>query len=103
MVTPERLVDIVGSERPLPPGAALLGALDPASTVQFTFVVRPRPGSEPLPGFDHWRRTPLANRRYPSVEEFAKTYGAAQNDLDAVAAYARSRGLKVLEANAARR
>jgi Pro-kumamolisin, activation domain len=103
MATSEPRVDVAGSERPLPPGATLLGAVDPASTVQFTFVVRPRPGSEPLPGFDHWRRTPLANRRYPSVEEFAKKYGAAQSDLDAVAAYARSHGLKVLEANTARR
>ena len=103
MATSEPRVDLTGSERPLPPGATLLGPLDPASTVQFTFVVRPRPGSEPLPGFDYWQRTPLAGRRYPSVAEFAKKYGAAQSDLDAVAAFARSHGLTVLEANAARR
>jgi Pro-kumamolisin, activation domain len=71
--------------------------------VQFTFVVRPRPGSEPLPGFEYWQRTPLAGRRYPSVAEFAAKHGAAQEDLDAVAAFARSHGLQVLEANAARR
>ena len=103
MAASERRVDIAGSERPLTAGATLLGAVDPASTVQFTFVVRPRPGSEPLPGFEYWQRTPLAGRRYPSVAEFAAKHGAAQEDLDAVAAFARSHGLQVLEANAARR
>jgi hypothetical protein len=103
MAASERRLDIAGSERPLPHGAERLGAVDPASTVQFTFVVRPRPGSEPLPDFEHWQRTPLAGRRYPSVAEFAEKYGAAQDDLDAVAAFARSHGLKILEANPARR
>jgi hypothetical protein len=55
MAASERRVEIAGSERPLPPGATLLGAVDPASTVQFTFVVRPRSGSKPLLGFEYWQ------------------------------------------------
>jgi len=103
MASSVNFVALPGSERPLAPGAVLLGPADPASTVQLTLIVRPQPGSEPLPSLDYWQKAPLGNRRYPSVEEFADKYGAAQSDLDAVASYARSQGLSVLEVNAARR
>jgi hypothetical protein len=68
-----------------------------------TIVVRPKLGSPPLPDLAHWQATPPGKRRFPSAEEYTRTYGAAQTDLNAVAAFAAAHGLTVLGSHAGRR
>jgi kumamolisin len=56
-----------------------------------------------MPDASYWARTPLEERERLSVEEFGQRYGAAPAELEAVAAFARSHGMRVLQTNAARR
>ncbi|HEX4012230.1 MAG TPA: S53 family peptidase [Solirubrobacteraceae bacterium] len=91
------------SRRHAPPEATLVGPADPDEVAPVTVAVRRRPDASPLPGHDHWAATPPAERRYISDEEFAARHGAAANDLDAIARFAREHGLDVRESDAAQR
>jgi hypothetical protein len=68
-----------------------------------TVVVRPRPGSPPLPTPETWQSTPLGQRRALSREEYARTHGADPVDVDKVHAFASTHGLTVTESHAGRR
>jgi hypothetical protein len=56
-----------------------------------------------LPDLKYWAATPLGQRKFLTREEFAAQHGAAQADLDKVAAFAQAHGLTVAESSAARR
>jgi subtilase family serine protease len=62
-----------------------------------------RPDAPPLASDEHWDATPPAERQYITEEEFATRYGAAQSDLDAVAAFGAKHHLRVLESNSSQR
>ncbi len=94
---------LAGSERPRHSSHKLIGPADAAELIGVTLVIRPRPGSPPLPDLEHWQATPLAKRRYLTPEEYARTHGAADEDLAAAAAFAKSKGLSVTESHAGRR
>ncbi len=94
---------LAGSERPRHSSHKLIGPADAGEVIGVTLVVRPRPGSPPLPDFEHWQATPLAKRRYLTPEEYARKHGAADEDLAAAAAFAKSHGLQVTESHAGRR
>ncbi len=91
-------VALSGSERVPMSGARAVGAADPTETMSVTVVVRRRAGkpnlqADRLPG----------ERSYVSREEFAATHGARPDDLAAVASFAHSHDLTVVESHPARR
>jgi hypothetical protein len=90
------------SERKPAPGANKIGDADPKETILVSLRVRPRPAS-PAINHDELAATPHAKRRHLSREEYAAKYGAAQSDLDDVAAFAKSQGLRVVESSIPRR
>jgi hypothetical protein len=92
-----------GSELKPAQDARLVTPAEPAEIVTVRVCVRPRPGGPPLPGHAHWVATPPGKRRFLSGEEFAVRHGAAQEDLDAIAGFARAHGLTVVEASVAGR
>ncbi len=103
MATASPNTPLPGSERPRLANHNLVGPVDGGEEIGVTLILRPRPGSPPLPDLAHWQATPPGKRHFPTPEEYAQTYGAAQADLDAVAAFAAAHGLIVLESHAGRR
>jgi hypothetical protein len=97
MTAPSDLHPIKGSERPRGERSRLIERLDAGESIEISFILRSRPDGPPLPDHDHWLKTPPGRRRFLSAREFAETYGASQDDLDAVANFAHSHGLTVLE------
>jgi kumamolisin len=92
----EDRVQIPGSERAAPAGAAPLGDAPPDEVLEVTVVVRPREAPpSPVTASDAAKRM--------SREAFAQRYGASPSDIAAVEAFARERGLTVVQADAARR
>jgi kumamolisin len=80
---------IPGSERSTPPGE-LIGTATPGEQMTVSVIVRSKSPEAPKPG-------------NLSREEFAKRYGADPSDMQRVEAFAKQYGLKVLEADPARR
>jgi hypothetical protein len=70
-----------GSEWPRPATHRCVGPADPDKLIGVTVVVRPRPGSPPLPDLAQWHDTPLRERRALSGDEYARVHRAAQADL----------------------
>jgi kumamolisin len=91
-----------GAGRPRAAGAKLLGPLNADEQVGVTLLLRDKPGSPPLPDYEHWKKTPPGQRRFLSVQEHIDTYGATQEDLDAVTTYLKSHGLTITEASSGR-
>ena len=100
---PENYVQLKGSELRPSPSARVIGPADPQERISVTIVLRRKAGAEPIPNFEHFRKTPPASRRRLSQQEFADKYGASDEDLRKVADFARGAGLSVDEMNAARR
>ncbi len=94
---------LVGSERPRSARARLVEPLGANEVLGITLLVRPRPGSRPLPDLEHWQATPPGKRRFLSPEEFTDSHGAAQADLDSVAAFVAAQGMTVISSHAGRR
>jgi hypothetical protein len=99
----QRLIDLEGSERPPRPGTERVGRADPAEEITVIVTLRQRPDGPPLPGLEHWASTPPEHRRFVTHEQAAELYGAAQEEVELVAAFATERGLRVVEASPARR
>lgn len=95
-----RVTPLPGSERPRPAAHRLVGPVKPDEVIGVTLLLRPRPGSPPLPGLSDWQ---AGSPRILSPDEYAATYGAADADLDAVTAFAAAHELQVLERHAGRR
>jgi hypothetical protein len=99
MTVPDGYLALDGSERPRPDGHQLVGPVPADQVIGVTLLVRPRPGSPPLP-------VPGARQGRPPVlspDEYARSFGAAPADLDAVTAFAAGHGLTVTERHAGRR
>jgi kumamolisin len=79
-------------------GAHKIGPSDPKETLTVTVRVRRRPGAPPLPD-----PSAAGPHKIISHADFAARYGAAQADFDMVTAFAKDHGLKVMDANLARR
>ncbi len=91
------------STRHIRPNAKRVGPADPNEVVSITIAVRRRPGAPALPSQDDWANSLPGERRYITTDEFTEKFGAAAADLDVVAGFAISHGLKVVEKNAAQR
>ena len=81
----ESHVELPGSRRPLATGARRLRDLDPRAHVEVTVDVK----APPLPKADDMPAKTI------SPEEFAKTYGAAPDDLRKIEETLRSYGLTI--------
>jgi pro-kumamolisin-like protein len=103
MARPRGSTPLAGSERSRPETHKLIGPVPGEERIGITIVVRSRPDAPPLPDLEHWHRTPLAERRFLSPEEYADKHGAAAEDLAAVAAFARKHGLLVRDSHGGRR
>ena len=95
MNIPAQYRRLEGSERYPAPGARLVGPADPNELLSVTIIVRRRPDAPPLPDLEYWQTTPPQSHTFLSREEFAAIYGAAEEDLQRVADFVRSRGLSV--------
>jgi kumamolisin len=76
---PENYQPLAGSERRRGRYTIPAGLPDSNETVSITLMVRRRPDGPPMPDHDYWARTPLEQRTYLSVEEFAERYGAGRS------------------------
>jgi Pro-kumamolisin, activation domain len=92
-----------GSERRPSPTARRMGPSDPNENITVTIVLRRRPDGPPLPKPEDFLKIPPAQRSRMSAEEFARTYGASQEDIDKVTEFVRNAGLNVVEVHPARR
>ena len=90
------------SNRQIRPSAKRVGPADPNEAISITIAVRRRPVPA-LPSQEDWANSLPGERRYITTEEFADKFGAAAGDLDLVAEFAVSHGLKVVEKNAQQR
>jgi len=73
-----------GSARPRHPDSKLIGPLDPNENVSVMLLIRARPASPPLPTFADWQKTPPVKRKFLSVDDYVKMYGATNGDIKAV-------------------
>lgn len=101
MAIPSGYKPLPGSERPQIAGSTLIGPVEGPERIQVTVLLRKRPGSPPLPDLEHWQNTPHNKRKTLSPAEFGETYGAAEDDMDAVLEYLTSKGLRMADKHAA--
>ncbi|HEX3978584.1 MAG TPA: S53 family peptidase [Solirubrobacteraceae bacterium] len=93
-------VPVTGSERSLTSGHTRVGDVDPQATVDLTVYVRPRAPADWVDAES--ARAPMA-RRLVAREDWADLHGAADEDMNAVASFARDAGLAVVRLDSARR
>lgn len=80
-----------------------LAPAEPTDSLKVTIVVRRRTDGPAVPDHASFARTAPSQRRRLPAEEFARQYGAAEDDLAAVRRFAETHGLQILDSNAARR
>jgi Pro-kumamolisin, activation domain len=100
---PEGYRQLAGSERKPRSGARRVSAADPNETISVTICVRRRPDAPAVPDQEYWAKVPPGRRKFLTREEFTAQYGASQQDLDKVAAFAESQKLKIESRNIAQR
>lgn len=84
-----------------PAKAVRLKPTDHSKWIRVTIHLRRRPGHDPIPSYESFIGCPPRPRL--SNEEFARRYGAHQDDIDKVADHCRLQGLTVISDHAARR
>jgi kumamolisin len=93
-------VPIPGSAPEHPPGARLVGPVEPDSTIEVTVMLRPRPSAGGPASVEAMSALPIQERHYPSREEYQDAHGADPGDVAKVEAFARAHGLEVEESSA---
>lgn len=91
------------SERNLVPGSSKIGPADTKEKVLVSIRLRKKPHAPSAMDVRTLAATPPRQRKHVKREEFASLYGAAQSDIDNIAGFAQSHGLKVVESSAPRR
>ncbi len=84
-------------------GARMIGPADAKELITVSIRVRRRPDAPALPDPSELAATPRGEKQYLSREDFAAHFGAAQEDLDKISAFAREQGLEVVESSVPRR
>jgi kumamolisin len=92
------MVTLPGIAPAAPAGARTIGPVPDDERFGITVRVRRRADLPP-----HAAAGKLGQRHYLTREQYAAQHGASQEDMDAVAAFARQHGLAVVECSAARR
>lgn len=104
MGTQSDKVELRTSSRAPLPGAQRIGPADPNEVIDVTVFVRRRSKSSGgFPRAEELGRTPIAQRRHLTREEFANTHGALVQDLARVRAFAEANGLQVKSESIPRR
>jgi kumamolisin len=101
--TPKGYKRLAGSERHPAKGAEYLGPVDAHEKFTVTITLRRRLDGAPVPDFDYFAKTPFVERQRIPEESFATQYGAHPEEIRRVEEFARTHGLRVVEAHAARR
>jgi kumamolisin len=103
-VSQTKKVKLPNSHRDPYPGSRLVGPADPNEIIDITvYVARRSKAMRLFPNIEDLGRTPIAERRYLTREEFAAMHGAAADDLARIGEFAEESGLRVKSANAGRR
>jgi kumamolisin len=102
MAVPTGYRAVPHSEKTPAAGAHKVGPVNPKDVITVSIRVRPQPEHAAL-DLGSLAAAPHTERKHVSREEFARLYGAAEADLNAVTAFAQAHGLKVEETSAARR
>jgi acylphosphatase len=84
-------------------GAHKIGPADSKENLSVSIRVRRRTDAPKAVDMNMLAATPPRQRKHLSREEYAGSYGAAQSDLDTIAKFAKSSGLKVVESSIPRR
>src|ERR1700743_1094719 len=92
-----------GSERPGADGARDLGPLDGSATVAVTLYLRSDPATTAPFNVAEEARVKPTQRRYLSADEAKASFGAAQQDIDAVLKFAAANDLTEVRVNQAAR
>ena len=102
---PTKYTPLAKSEHLHPAGHQKLEKAPDTERITATLILRRRQGqgSEPMKDLAYFQTTPASARRQVSHKDFAGTYGADVAELLAVASFAHTNGLKVVESDAARR
>jgi kumamolisin len=103
MVTKHKRINIKGSEKIAMSGAKAVGPVPDDERFEVTIRLRSRNPIENLSSSSALADTLPQNRTYMSRDEFATTYGADQQDIDKIEAFAQNNGLVVVEASPERR
>ena len=98
-----RYVPLPGSDRAPLPGARRVGEVDPSEPIEVTLILRPRQQLTAAHDFDQVGAAPPAGRRHLTREELATQYGASDDDIAAVQAFAAAHGLSIGAVDAAQR
>jgi kumamolisin len=96
-------VPIPGSQRAAVSGGQHIGAADPNEVIEVTVVVRLPACSSSSTTAEKLGSQALQDRKYLSRQDFAYERGASIQDLEKVKQFAQEYGLRVIEANPARR
>ena len=103
-LTSPRLVTIAGSERGTPQlSAKPVGNVPDSERFEVTIRVRRKAALSTMADTSYHTDTKPADRTYLTRQAYAADHGSSAADLAAVAAYAQSQGLVVVETSAARR
>jgi kumamolisin len=102
MTQPDR-VALPGSDKQPVPDAQPIGEPHPNERIEVTLRLRPRAEQELQAQITRLATEPAAARTHLSREEFEQRFGADPADIARVEAFARTNGLAVVEASAARR
>ncbi|HVS35791.1 MAG TPA: S53 family peptidase [Gemmataceae bacterium] len=105
MMTQSRMVPLAGSQRPAVPGARLLQKSDPNQQIKVSIYARRNPNrlAAALPSMEALNAELPGQRRYFTNQQFNLAYGADPADLEKIAAWARSKNLRVLESSVPKR
>lgn len=99
---PKNYVPLAESEHLHPKGHAQLEKTDAGEKITATLILRRQQGGE-TKGLDYFQSTAFADRKHVSHQDFAGLHGSSQEDLTKVEQFAKSKGLEVVDSNAARR
>ena len=79
-------VPVPGSERKRPAESKYIEPLGDDENVVVTLLIRSPADSPSVPDLDYWQNTPLTEQRFISSDEYVRTYGSSQTDLNKVVA-----------------
>ena len=103
MKIPSGYKALKGSEHSLPKGDKVLKPTSEKEQATVTLVLRRRPGGPKLKEIKDFSSGLSGNGHANGREQFADAHGADLNEMNLVADFAKSHGMKVLESNKARR
>jgi kumamolisin len=97
------LVELPGSERSAPTFGPAKGPADPEERIEVTLILRRDSRRGHLPPLEEAARRPRASRTYLSRSDFVTSFGAREDDLAAIRAFADAHRLTVTREDRARR